>query len=245
MDPNARPMQALVAMARLFQDGDLRAFLEERKRRMEQEIESFDRNRILSGSMDDLTKYFYEGFRLDPVRLLTEKEELDDPPQEVMVDARNVPNPAYGRPNMTLPGVRYVLRVPFEGSPELFRYQPGTYTYAGKPIADIDGDVIILTSDRRADDPPERVRDGFSQVKAEIIQWLGWVKGDLEQWLPALRRSAWERIEARKKRLTAAQDAASRMGFKLRERADAPKTFAAPQVRRKMQPVVTAQPPGS
>src|SRR5882724_2858221 len=100
---------------RLFPDVDLRSFLAERKSRMEQEIDGFDRNRILSASTAELTSYFYERYCIDPVHLAKDGMRLDDPPQEVMVDERNVPNPAYGEPRLTLRGSRYVLRVPFEG----------------------------------------------------------------------------------------------------------------------------------
>jgi hypothetical protein len=89
------------------------------------------------------------------------------------------------------------------------------------------------------------VRTGFLSAIDDIGKHLQWVKIDLEQWLPMLRREAWGTSEARKEKLGAAQSAVARMGFKLKERPDAPKTFAAQEVRRKVQPAPTAPPPGS
>jgi hypothetical protein len=102
---------------RLFQDGDLRAVLEQRRLRMLQEIDRFDPSRLQSATTEELTEYFYERYLLHLPFVLRDAAELDDPPQEVQIPAEHFPEMFRARPRMTVPGVRYVLRVPFEGSP--------------------------------------------------------------------------------------------------------------------------------
>ncbi len=212
---------------------------------MLREIGQFDANRLQSATTEDLTKHFYERYLLHAARVLRDEGELDSPAEEVQIDAAHFPHMFRARPGMKVPGVRYVLRVPFEGSPELFRYQPSTSTMSGTPAASIDGQQVVLTSERLSTEAPEVVEAGFRSVMDEINQHLGWVKSDLEQWLPQLRRTAQETVDARKQKLGDVQNAVARMGFKLKERPDAAKTFPTPEVRRKVQPVAAAPLPGS
>lgn len=229
---------------RLFQDIDLHSFLEERKARMEKEIDAFDRDRILSASIADLTSYFHERYCIDPVHLNKDEMTLDPQPQEVMVDERTVPNPAYGEPRLTLRGFRYVLRIPFEGYDEVFKLRPSRYT-TPPPAGNLEGGGLVLTLDRRVDVAPERVNVEFMQAVAEIEEHLGTARADILAWLPTLRQSAWERVEARKRDLLKAEETASKTGFKLRERPDVPEIHSVPTVRRKVRPPPVVQLPGS
>ena len=77
--------------ANLFGAGELRAVLEVRKHRMGEEIEALDPNRIQSASTEELTKYFYEKHRFEPVKVRRADAVLDNPPGEVTIDARRVP----------------------------------------------------------------------------------------------------------------------------------------------------------
>lgn len=229
----------------LFGAGELRAVLEVRTHRMVQEIETLDPNRLQSASTEELTQYFFQKHRFEPVKVRRADAVLDNPPEEVTMDARHVPNPAYGRPDVRLPGVKYVLLVPFDGEPELLRYQPSTYEPGGTPSGFVQAGQLVLSAIHRTTDPPEAVKGGFDRQLEDVIRHAEWANNDATAWLGPLRQMAWERIEARKQRLGATQDVASRMGFRLRERADVPKTFAAPEVRRKIQPVVATTLPGS
>jgi len=231
-------------MGNLFASGELRLVFEVRTREMVTEIESYSANRLQSASTEDLTKYFYEKYMFEQLVLNRKAAELDDPPEEVQADARLFPDVFVSRAGATLPAVRYTLRVPFEGSSDLFYYQPTRYTPAGTPSGEVDSSHLVLRTTRRHTDPSTAVEAGFNRELDDVMNQVDWANRDLEAWLSTLRRTAWERIEARKQRLQAAQATAKGMTFKLKERTDAPKTFPAPEVRRKIQPKVVS-PPGS
>lgn len=61
---------------RLFSDDDLREFLVRWKREMESDIDA--RTRFLSAPLEDLTSYFYDRFRLEPVRVLRDQAEVEE-----------------------------------------------------------------------------------------------------------------------------------------------------------------------
>jgi hypothetical protein len=233
---------------RLFQRGHLREFLDGRLRELEAAVESLDRNRLLSASVDGLTSFFASQFQLDVPRLRRDDAELEH--HEVEIDpARFGPNPNFWySEGARIKGIRYTLHVPFEGDATLFEYQPSTYTMSGSPIAAVTNGALILVSDRLATDAPELVKNGFNTVLTEIEQWLGWVGNDVRAWLSGVEGAARARIQGRREKLLSAQSAVASMGFKLRERPGGSRTFAAPEVRRRVIPAAPtrpAQPPGS
>ncbi len=219
---------------RLFQSGDLREFLEGRQRELGAAVESFDRNRLLSASVDELTHYFVSQYQLEVPQLGRGDAELKH--HEVEIDpARFGPNPnIWFSQGARVNGIRYTLHVPFEGDAKLFEYQPSQYTMSGSPIATVRAGELVLTSDRLASDSPDLVKNGFNTVLNEIEQWLGWVGNDVRAWLGGLEGSARARIQGRREKLLSAQSAVASMGFKLRERPGDSRTFAAPEVRRKV-----------
>ncbi|ABC83312.1 hypothetical protein [Anaeromyxobacter dehalogenans] len=223
---------------RLFQRGSLREFLDQRLRELDAAVESFDANRLLSASIEELTGDFVSQYRLDVPRLRRDDAELEH--QEAEIDPRLFrPNPNFffDREAARIKGIRYTLHVPFDGDKKLFEYQPSTYTMSGSPIASVRDGTLVLTSDRLATDAGDVVSNGFNTILNDIEQWLGWVGDDIRTWLASLDDAARTRIQRRRDKLLAAKSAVASMGFKLRERPDATRTFAAPEVRRKVAPV--------
>lgn len=233
-------------LPRLFHRGELHDFLAEREQRLLGAVESFDRNRLVSASVEELTAYLVGPFRLEVPRVRRTDGELDH--EEVQLDSRQLgpnPNVWFGE-GARINGIRWTLEVPFEGDAELFEYTPSQRYMSGMPIAIIRDGKLILTSDRLATDSPQVVTNGFNTVLNELEQWLGWVSNDVRGWLARLDGVASARIQSRREKLLSAQSAAASMGFKLRERGG-PRTFAAPEVRRKVvtTPPRPAPPPGS
>jgi hypothetical protein len=70
----------------------------------------------------------------------------------------------------------------------------------------------------------------------DIEQYLGWLRNTATPFNDALKGQATSQIEARKKKLLADRSLVSGLGFKMRERKDAPRTYAAPSVKRKITP---------
>lgn len=78
-----------------------------------------------------------------------------------------------------------------------------------------------------------------SEIKSRlenIEQYLGWLNNTATPFNDALKGQATGQIEARKQKLLADRSLVSGLGFKMRERKDAPRTYAAPSVKRKITP---------
>ncbi len=229
----------------LFHRALLRDFLEQRKRDMEQEIEALNKNRFLSASVEELTDYFVSRYGLTVPQLRRPDAELEH--DEVEIDARKFGGDFMFHEGARIQGNRWTLHVPFVGNAELFEYQPSTFTLSGTPIAEISGSTLVMTAERQSSDAPSVVKNGFDTALNEVEQWLRWVANDTNTWMAALPGAAISRIQSRREKLLAAQSAMASMGFKLRERPGETKTFAAPEVRRKVQTRMEPPPqlPGS
>lgn len=133
-----------------------------------------------------------------------------------------------------MPGTLVEITVPFDGEAEVFNIQPSTFTLS-PPTGQIEGSNLILEihgTDLEAD-----------QVRSQVDQTIGDIKGYLEnlqrevqQLNDSLRGSAREAIERRRSKLLKDQSLVAGLGFPLKDREDAPRTYVAPEVRRKIQP---------
>lgn len=132
--------------------------------------------------------------------------------------------------------------MPFTGDKDFFFIRPTTYD-TGPPRAIVKNDhLIIQVAGRNL--TQAAVKQELDRTLDSIEKYLGWQRTsatELNNTLPALIRTA---VEQRKSKLMADQDLVAGLGYNLKPRADAPKTYVAPTVRRKVQihraPISTA-----
>jgi hypothetical protein len=135
-----------------------------------------------------------------------------------------------------LAGTAVEIHVPFTGEAEVFQISP-TIATLNPPRAHIANNTLILKVEGIGLSP-DRVRDEINRVLAQIRESLERLRASaatLNNELPPLARNA---IEVRRKKLLSDLNLVASLGFPLRERTDSPLTFVAPEVRRKISPVL-------
>lgn len=227
----------------LFVTHDLEHSLRSTMQTMRQEVESLDENRMLNTVPDDLKKYLVEKYSVKPITLLCDQWYADH--QDVRVDVRHDQMrwiDDRSRPAM-VPGERIDVRIPFDGEPELFYAKANTFSL-NPPRAAIEKNELLLRFEAPADQPRD-VRPLVDRIIADIEQHLGWQRPMIEAHNVALPNAAEQAIQQRRSRLLAQSQRAEALGIPIRRRADAPKTYAVPTVRRRatptLPPATTAQ----
>jgi hypothetical protein len=191
--------------------------------------------RLLNTAPADLVKYLVGKYELTAPEL--KREAWLAAEQEVQIDVRHDRMRHVmdrSRPAL-IPGQRIDIEVPVEGDTELLYAQASTISSAA-PSAVIRGSSIVLTFEIPHDSGQTDVRQSADRILDEIEQHLGWIRSDLSGFNDRLARECDAAITARRKRILDNQGRASALGIPLKVRADAPKTYVLPQVRRKLVP---------
>ena len=224
----------------LFCGTDWFSVAESQRRTLQSEIDSMDGNRLLNTSVDDLCDYFEDKFRIDIPKLdedqivADQRETHIDVSQDPMRDVWDRSRPFH------VAGTLVEVTVPFSGDSEAFRIQPTTYTMT-PPGGEIRDRTLVIKV-QGTDLQPQQVRAKIDRTIGEVKQHLDCLRENTRGLNEQIRRLANERINWRRQKLLADQNLVASLGFPLKERADAPRTFSAPNVRRRIAPTV---PPAS
>ena len=133
-------------------------------------------------------------------------------------------------------GTLVEVTVPFSGESEAFAIQPTTFT-TSLPRGEIRSSTLVIKV-QGTDLNAQQVRGEVDRTIGEIKQYLDWLRGNAHSLNEQIRRLAKERINWRRQKLLADQNLVASLGFPLKERADAPRTFSAPNVRRRIAPTM-------
>jgi hypothetical protein len=219
----------------LFASRDLQDLVDARVAAMLQEIEQLDANRLLNTSPTDLTSYLVEKYTLEVPFL--RRDDWSASEQEAQIDVRHDQNRSItdrSRP-CYVPGQRIEVEVPVEGEIELMYARASTFS-SSPPRANIRGRSLILEFRVPHNGPQRDIRQEIDRTLVEIDQHLGWIKGDLNGFNGGLQHTSNQAIAARRQRILSNQGRIASLGIPLKSRPDAPKTFASPEVRRKVTP---------
>jgi len=224
----------------LFSDYDLRRVLDAQEARMREEIDAYDRNRLLNTPPDDLAEYFALKFLIEPVTLLEDQTIVTD--DETKVDVSGDRNRAIfdrGRPFL-IAGTKITVRVPFTGESDLFKVRPSAFSL-NPPQGDLARNALFLTFTTTQPDDAT-LKSWHPQIMADIREHLRRIASDLEFFNSSLRDKARSYTNSRRERLLKGQNLATALGVPLQDRPDAPKTYAVDVIRPKTPP---SPPPAS
>ena len=203
------------------------------------EIGSYEPDRLLNTPTDDLIAYFAQKYRIDLPVLHRDQAYVDQTEGKVKVfDYFSHGFDGHARREVT--GTHIELTVPFTGDHQMFFVRPNTFD-SGPPRAIVGQDNITLKITGR-DLKPEQVQNGFNSTLADIERYLGWQKPTIDQFNVQLTNNVRQTIETRKAKLLADRNLVAGLGFPMKARSDAPRTYVAPQVRRN---IVVTPPPAS
>jgi hypothetical protein len=217
----------------LFYKGDIHQVIELQKRNMSGEIQGIDPDRLLNTPIDDLVAYFAEKFRIDVPVLHREQAFLDEP-SETHIEMND-----FGR-QIRVPATLITLTVPFEGEKDMFFIRPSTFDTA-PPRARVNASDIVLQITVQNSEQ-DQVKNTVSRTLDDIERYLGWQRSSMDGFNSNLADQARQAIEARRERLLRDRNLVSGLGFAVKPRANAPMTYAAPQVRRKIEPTLPPAP---
>lgn len=212
----------------LFSDYELRERMEAERKQIDGEVDALDANRVLNTAEEDLIQYFIDKHTIEAPTLRLADWVADT--TEAQAPIRDFER------TITVPVTRIEVEVPFDGERDLFRGTPGTRTSA-PPRAEIRSQSLLLTFDVRPGSD-ENVRVRIDRELDQIDRYLQWVRSDVAGHNSALRRVAEQAVRKRRERILAAQGVGASLGIPLRERSDAPKTYAAPSIRKKVAPTL-------
>jgi hypothetical protein len=198
----------------LFSTTDWFSVEENQKRSIISEIDGLQGNRLLNTSVDDLSGYFEQKYRID-VPVLEEDRIVADQ-KETQLDVSRDPNRFIRdrtRPSLVT-GTLIEIAVPFTGDADTFKIQPTTYTSA-PPRGEVrDGELLLTFTGTHLD--PKQVRSTIDRMIAEITQYLGWLRANADSFNKHIRQLAHERIERCRQKLLADQNLVAALGFPLR-----------------------------
>jgi hypothetical protein len=136
-------------------------------------------------------------------------------------------------------GTEVSFFIPFEGDANLFLCQASTRTY-NPPAGDVTNGELVLRF-TRLDHDAAAVTAEFDREVEKIKNCLAWIAVDVKPFNESLEDDIRAAIERRREKLLGDRQLASSLGYTLRVREDAPRTYAVPTKRRKP-PIVRSQP---
>lgn len=206
--------------------------------KMKDEITTVNADRLLNTSVEDLAAYFVEKFRIEVPSL--NKEEILVDQREANIDVSRDPSrwiDDRSRP-VYVQGTEVEVEVPFSGEGEVFKIQPTTYSLS-PPRAEIRGNTLILKISG-TNLVADKIQQSVAQTLSEIESYLKTLRSNVAEFNQKLPPQAKSIIESRRQKLLADRSLVAGLGFKIKERDNMHRTYAAPEVRRKISPVMPA-----
>ena len=219
----------------LFSSRDLREMLEERSRAIRNEIEQVDSNQLLNTSTVDLAKYFHEKYVLVAPSLKIGDWTASQ--QETKIDVSRDPNrwiSDSSRP-FYIAGQRIEIEVPIDGEVELMYARPSTHSL-NPPKGQIRAKTLILEYVVAHDVADANIRAQVDRAVEEINKHIEWVAKEVHAFNGEIEKAIELAIDDRKKRILANHGRVASLGIPLKSNPNAPKTYAIPDVKRKLVP---------
>lgn len=224
----------------IFTGSDWHSVDRHQRSELRKEIEAMDGDRLLNTSVDDLAHYFEKKFQIEVPTLLTEEIVVDQ--REMQIDVSRDPMRIIhdkSRP-FNITGTEIEVEIPFQGEAEAFQIKPNPYTL-NPPRAEIRGNTLAIRISG-LDLKPENVKQEIDRSIASIESYLKNLRGNVVGLNNQLFAEAKSAIEQRRQKLLANRNLVSALGYKMKECEGAARTYTAPEVRRRLSPVL---PPAS
>lgn len=205
----------------------------QQKAELAAEIDRIDGDRLLNTSVEDLCDYFEKKYRVEVPVLRVD---------EIIVDqheTQKVLNDDYGR-RIRVMGTAIEFTIPFDGNEEVFKIRPSTYNLS-PTVGVVHGGALVVRIEG-TELAGHQVRRDFDTTLASVQDYLKTLRADAQGFNNQLRTLARGAIEHRREKLLRDRNMAASLGFKMKEHSGGARTYVAPNVRRKLAPVL---PPAS
>jgi hypothetical protein len=220
----------------LFYGTDWFSIDRNQRQQMVHEIEQVNGDRLLNTSPDDLAKFFAGKYQIIAPQLDVDSLTVDQ--REAKIDVSHDRMRYFSDDN----GPHYVtgseieVEIPFHGEADAFQIKPSSYTL-NPPRATIRNSKVVFKvvgTNLQSD----VVKGEIDSTIASIQGYLTTLESDIHGLNSQLLDVACQAIERRRIKLLADRNVVSSLGFKMKEREGAVRTYVAPEVRRKITPVM-------
>ena len=203
-------------------------------------IESFDANRLLSTSVQDLIEYFVNKLQIVPIYISVDQVYVDQTEIKIDVSQDQRRTIADRSKPYDVNGTRIIYFVPYQGDENLL-YSCPSHSSTSRPRAKVTSTELQFIFDI-LDHNVEEVKSTFERQLRDLNQYLEWSEQEINYFNSQLPQKIQKTVEARRQKLLKDQGIVASLGYPLKKRHDAPTTFAAPIVRKKItipQPATT------
>ncbi|MBD2720385.1 hypothetical protein H6G99_15645 [Synechococcus sp. FACHB-909] len=218
----------------LFTGADWHSVDRHQRQQMVAEIQKVDPDRLLNTSVDDLALYFSEKYKIDVPVLDEENLTVDQREKQIDVSRdRNRYISDRSRP-FYITGSEIEVEIPFTGEAEAFKIQPNPYTLS-PPRASVRGNLLTFAIAGTNLEAAE-VRAEIERTVREVQSYLTNLRNNVAGLNGQLQGEARTAIEARRNKLLANRNTVASLGFKMKQRQNAQKTYVPAEVRKKISP---------
>jgi hypothetical protein len=213
----------------LFHKQDILSTMEAHRQRAAQLVQQMNGNILLNTPTEDVVADISGQLRFDIPVLRREEAHADQ--HEALVEVRDYFSRGYDGVR-AVQGTMVELCVPYSGDRDFFFIRPSSFDLNPPRAFVRDGEIVIKVVGQNL--TTQAVKQQLDTTLDAIEKYLSWQRSsatELNNSLPNLVRQT---VEARKQKLLSDQNLIAGLGYNLKPRGDAPKTYVAPAIRRKV-----------
>jgi hypothetical protein len=231
----------------LFDEGELRVWLDARRSECETELARISEAQVLERPLDQSAASLIDRYELEPIELLVDRKyAVDRGETKVWGPGSLVTQRVRVRMggDRGSPGRAATVHIPFTGEPDLLFLQPSRFTFGG-PQGRVEGSELVFPFEWPSRSPIDieaatadalrKIEDPYLQAQAE----------DLARFNTELLALVTESLANRRQRILEAREHLDGLKIPVYRRQDAPKTFAAPGIERRRTPQPASTTPGA
>lgn len=219
----------------LFSQGDLRSWLEDRRRRAAEEIRTLPPDEVLARPPEQIALEIVERHEVSVPTLHLDKKtgQVDEQRVDVGGDFRRALHD-HSKP-FYVDGTRITIHVPYDGPIEALRRRASTFTMS-PPRAVVATERVSVHGDMPADNLErnrEAMVEGLHRKLQEIDKYLEYARADIRESNQQLRDVISRAAERRRKKVLADRDTEAILGVPLTRDDSAGRSYRVQPVRRK------------
>jgi hypothetical protein len=219
----------------LFYEGRLSDWLERRRNDAVAAVRSVPADRVLTVPEADVVEELMGSFEVATPSLRLDERYSPRGAEDIQIDVSCDPRRLVfdrSRP-FHLAGTRLEMHVPFDGDPELFRFQPSSFTTVF-PQGKVRGQELIVSHEAPADAVSgEEFQRRLDEELNGIQRYLGWVSNDCASFNAELRNALAQAVEQRKEKVLRDRNLEGFLRIPVERRPDASPVLAVPVPRRR------------
>jgi hypothetical protein len=203
---------------RIFSEAELRSFLDVRKSKLHEEVESEGKNQLLNYNEVEYTDYLISKYSLDLLVFHWDSVAVTDREDEVPV---RTPRGYSHRKQQII-----TYHIPFSGAPELLQFRPSRYISWSTDV-DVRGSTVCFDVVNWRDNPSE-VKSDADYILSTIKEQAGNVNEQVQAYNTYLQTLASQVVKNRKAKLLKQSDLLASLGVPIKKAGHVPATFAVP-----------------